>query len=502
MSRVVATGNQEIEKTRQDNAALSSAINDLKKTILKLVFSYAGLDPDIDGEIQQLKARLKVTGNETEKRAIIQETADRVLQSFEKVKAKPDNQKDASDSLFTDFLDRLSLPGDLENKISELRDQAKDIQQKQEYLELLDKTVEIICQASDGKDTGHEYLVTLLEHITLPKDESTRLIKIRNQISAGEASNLTEVSKNISLVINDANSRLQGELDSIRHYLNRLIGQLSVLYGHLQSTQREQSLSCMEAESLNSNFKQQSSVLKHEMEEARDLESLKSTIDDHMSKIQTSLNDHLQSEMQRKEASEERVRELKSKLQAMENETLGLKEKLNQEHNNAHSDVLTNIPNRLAYEEQIKKEIGRARRYQKPMTMAVIDIDFFKKINDRFGHKAGDKVLRAVANVCKENIRDADFLARYGGEEFVLILPETDMEEAGVAVENLRRVVESCNFYHQNQTVLVTVSIGFAELKSDDDADKIFERADMALYSAKRSGRNCCISEMQIEDAA
>jgi len=239
-----------------------------------------------------------------------------------------------------------------------------------------------------------------------------------------------------------------------------------------------------------------------EIESASDLEQIKSSIDAHIARIQTSLKEHLVSEIQRKEATEVRVKELKDRLQKMENETLGLKEKLNQEHNNAHRDVLTGIPNRLSYEEQIQKEFARSKRYQQPLSMAVIDIDNFKKINDRFGHKAGDKVLKAVATVCKENIRDTDYLARYGGEEFILLLPETDLDETAIAVENLRRVVENCNFYHLNQTVLVTISVGFAEFRSDDDVDSVFHRADMALYTAKSAGRNRCISDMQIEDAA
>lgn len=476
--------------------------NQLKKTILKLVFSYSGVNSDIDSEIDLLKEQLRNSRKEDDRRRIIETSVETILGKIDKLKYELKTNTTTNQNYFVEFLNKLSLPGDLGKEIIVLRQLAEKIQKEQEYLDLIEKTIKVICSAQDTEQENKYRLIHLLEQLTLPADATHKIVKIRDQISTNQYTSLKDINNKISRVINEVNVELQRELDDIRHYLNRLIGQLSVLYGHLQFTQREQSLSCAEAENLNKDIKQHAEEMHSEIESINDLDQLKSSIDAHMVKIQTSLKEHMVSELQRKEATEERVKELKDRLQNMENETLNLKEKLNQEHNNAHRDILTGIANRLSYEEQIKKEFARSKRYQQPLTMAVIDIDNFKKINDRFGHKAGDKVLKAVATVCKENIRDSDFLARYGGEEFILLLPETDLEETGIAVENLRRVVENCNFYHQSQTVLVTISVGFAEFRPDDDVDSVFHRADMALYTAKSAGRNRCVSDMQIENAA
>ncbi|MCG8324182.1 MAG: diguanylate cyclase [Thiotrichales bacterium] len=474
----------------------------MKKAILKLVFSCAGLNPGIDGKIDLLKTRLRNASKENERCNIIAEVVDELLPLINGIKENQIKCDDHVTDHFNYFLQRLSEQEGLQEEITRLSKQANEIREEQQYLDLIEKTVGIICANTGSEEDCKFRLLHMIEQFSLPSHASVKLHEIRNKLINNEYPSLKEVSGNISRVINEINSDLQKQLDDIQQYLNRLLAKLSVLYGHFQSTQRDLGQSCKEAEDLSREFQEENHKLHDEIKTVTDIKQLKSSIDEHMSRIQKSMDAHLEAEQQRKQATEERVDELKSRLQEMENETLNLKEKLNQEQNNALNDVLTGIPNRLAYEEQINKEIARASRYQQALTMAVIDIDHFKKINDRFGHKAGDKVLKAVATVCKENIRDTDFFARYGGEEFVLLLPETDLDEAGIAVENLRRVVESCNFYHQNQTVLVTVSIGYAEHRNEDDIDSLFNRADMALYAAKGSGRNRCMSDIQIDDAA
>jgi diguanylate cyclase len=129
-----------------------------------------------------------------------------------------------------------------------------------------------------------------------------------------------------------------------------------------------------------------------------------------------------------------------------------------------------------------------------PLSLVIMDIDFFKKINDTYGHLAGDKVLAGVGRVLTEAIRETDFVARYGGEEFILLLPETSLPEATKLANKLRlRVQENCINY-QNQTIVVTLSAGISDFAGDDEADMVLARADAALYRAKQMGRNqvCC----------
>jgi diguanylate cyclase (GGDEF)-like protein len=154
-------------------------------------------------------------------------------------------------------------------------------------------------------------------------------------------------------------------------------------------------------------------------------------------------------------------------------------------------DGLTQIHNKRYLFEALDKELIRARRYERELSLVMFDIDFFKRINDQFGHLAGDHVLRELARVVQDRIRRDEVFARYGGEEFVIVLPETGLGGARALAENLRQRVGSHGFVFQSERIPVTISIGCAQLSKDDRAAAdLIQRADEKLYEAKRSGRN------------
>jgi diguanylate cyclase (GGDEF)-like protein len=154
-------------------------------------------------------------------------------------------------------------------------------------------------------------------------------------------------------------------------------------------------------------------------------------------------------------------------------------------------DGLTQIHNKRALFEALEKELMRARRYERDLSLLMFDIDFFKRINDQYGHLAGDHVLRELARVVQERIRREEVFARYGGEEFVILLPETPLQGAAALAENLRARVANHAFVFQGERIPVTVSIGTALLGENDKvAADLIQRADEKLYEAKRGGRN------------
>jgi diguanylate cyclase (GGDEF)-like protein len=154
-------------------------------------------------------------------------------------------------------------------------------------------------------------------------------------------------------------------------------------------------------------------------------------------------------------------------------------------------DGLTQIHNKRFLYEQLEKEIIRARRHERDLSILMFDIDYFKRINDQYGHLAGDYVLRELARVVQERIRRDEVFARYGGEEFVILLPETGLDGAVALAENLRSKVAEHSFVFQNERIPVTISIGCARLQEGDKtATDLIQRADEKLYEAKRSGRN------------
>jgi diguanylate cyclase (GGDEF)-like protein/PAS domain S-box-containing protein len=156
----------------------------------------------------------------------------------------------------------------------------------------------------------------------------------------------------------------------------------------------------------------------------------------------------------------------------------------------ATRDALTGVYNRRYVETVLGEEVQRAERHARPLAVAILDADHFKRINDTHGHQTGDEVLRAITDRCRSTLRTHDVLGRYGGEEFVIVFPETNLEEAGVVAERLRAAVAEEPFKVGDDKLGVTVSIGLGTYAPGDDTDKLLQRADAALYNAKQDGRN------------
>ena len=158
-------------------------------------------------------------------------------------------------------------------------------------------------------------------------------------------------------------------------------------------------------------------------------------------------------------------------------------------------DALTNLNNRRQFELRLWQEIATTKRQKNPLCAMMIDIDFFKKVNDTYGHASGDAVLRGVASIIKSTLRESDIPSRYGGEEFAVLLPYTHIEEAKIVGERLRKAVESTPIDINDEgadvkSISVTISMGLAEFNDAESGEELFERADKALYKAKESGRN------------
>ena len=160
-----------------------------------------------------------------------------------------------------------------------------------------------------------------------------------------------------------------------------------------------------------------------------------------------------------------------------------------------HEDDLTGVLNRRGLDEAHRREISRADRSGRPLSISLLDIDNFKRLNDTFGHQAGDDALQHLVRVVKRTMRPSDVLARYGGEEFLLLLPETDIEEAVSVMVRLQRNLTKAFFLHNNERVLITFSAGVALRQPGEAPTATIERADQALYKAKRAGKNQVCSE-------
>lgn len=157
----------------------------------------------------------------------------------------------------------------------------------------------------------------------------------------------------------------------------------------------------------------------------------------------------------------------------------------------SRTDRLTGLNNRGYWEECLQHEYARHRRYQSMAALVMFDIDHFKAVNDTYGHQAGDKVIQAVAEVVREQVRDTDYPGRYGGEEFVVLLPDVDSAGATLFAERLRQRIEALLVTYENQSIPFTISLGVADLSYPTNGhQQLIERADQALYASKEGGRN------------
>ena len=173
---------------------------------------------------------------------------------------------------------------------------------------------------------------------------------------------------------------------------------------------------------------------------------------------------------------------------------LKLKEAYRRIEELAELDELTGSYNRRCVMRMLEEEIARARRLNAPCSVALIDLDWFKRINDAYGHPTGDDVLRTFAITVFANIRTVDRFGRYGGEEFLLVLPDTTTEQAADMLDRLRNIIADLDWSALSAQLRVTISAGIATLRPDETSDTLLARADHALYAAKAKGRNCIIN--------
>lgn len=227
---------------------------------------------------------------------------------------------------------------------------------------------------------------------------------------------------------------------------------------------------------------------------ADDVGTLRERVRDRLNVITSQLQEFRVREGARVSAQLDRTQRMRVRVSDLEREIHGLQKSLHEEHSLRLIDALTGIPNRASYDDYIKRVFMRWQRDNIPVSVLAWDIDRFKEINDVYGHRAGDRALRVIAQHLAQHVRATDFVARYGGEEFVMILTGTDGDQATALADRIRTGIQSIGMHFHNKPVTLTASCGITTFRENDTPETIFDRADRALYRAKDEGRNCCRS--------
>ena len=363
-----------------------------------------------------------------------------------------------------------------------------EVKSKEDKDQELDKRLTLLEWDIDlSTRTTLEYLLMALDP---PKDIEKQYLIACNLVSRLENGNdlVTLLEQISNLVV----ATVEYDRREFESFLSKLNTNLTEAYVQIATTQGLRQAASDSRSELTTTVSQRVGTLTSGMATATSLESLKSQVTHNLRDIVGVLDKHnTDSDANDKSISDE-LNSMAERVKQMEKAAAIAEEKLEAQKIRALVDPLTNLPNRAAYDQRAHQEIARWMRYQRSLCLAVCDLDLFKKVNDGFGHLAGDKVLQIVAKVIRERLRESDFISRFGGEEFVILLPETEADEAVAVMEEIRLAIENTPFHFRNTQVQVTVSIGITMFQGKDDLNSAFARADKALYTAKDSGRNCC----------
>lgn len=287
---------------------------------------------------------------------------------------------------------------------------------------------------------------------------------------------------------------LHEEKSRVEQMLQQVSAQLREVDAYFRSEGQAQAAAQRDGQQLDARLRGEVSQIGHSVDHARDLTSLRQEVRVRLDAIDQHLHHHRESESGRLKAWEQRMNEQRGRIEQLETEMNVMQQRLASTQRRALTDALTGIPNRSAYDQRLGSEIGSPARVSRPLCLVVLDVDFFKKINDQYGHPAGDKLLQSLGQHLQRCLREQDFAARYGGEEFVLLFDGINLSQGLTVADKLRRGVEKMHFAVRGDPVQVTVSAGLTCLKPGDTAQSVFERADRALYQAKQGGRNQCVA--------
>ncbi|MFJ2531702.1 diguanylate cyclase [Pseudomonas helmanticensis] len=331
-------------------------------------------------------------------------------------------------------------------------------------------------------------LIGLLDDLTLPERHRPQAEAMRERLKHGlnwyELIPILDDLATLMLAITDSG---QHEFEA---YLQQLNERLEAFQSNLQAASEGHADNSSAARAMDTQIREQVDGLQTSVQEAADLDDLKQVLENHLEGLLGTMDQHQKQRDAREQEVATRLKSLSERVAHMEQEAQGFREHLEVQRQKALIDPLTGLPNRAAWSERLEHEIKQWQQHGNTLSLAMLDLDHFKRINDNYGHLAGDKVLKIIATVLRKRLRGSDFIARFGGEEFVLLMPATPPAVGAKLLETLRAAIEACPFHFKGERVTITISMGLATFRAGEHSDLVLKRADQALYRAKNAGRN------------
>jgi diguanylate cyclase len=331
-------------------------------------------------------------------------------------------------------------------------------------------------------------LLGLLDDLSLPERHRPQAEAMRDRLQHGlnwyELLTILDDLAVLMLAITDSG---QHEFEK---YLKQLNERLESFQSNLQAASDGHADGRSAAREMDTQIREQVDGLQSSVQDAADLDSLKHVLENHLEGLLGTMDEHQKQRDQREQEVAGRLQGLVERVASMEQEAQGYREHLEEQRQKALIDPLTGLPNRAAWSERLEHEVAQWQQHGNTLLLAMLDLDHFKRINDNYGHLAGDKVLKIIAGVLRKRLRGSDFIARFGGEEFVLLVPDTTLPVGVKLAQTLRAAIEACPFHFKGERVTITVSMGMTAFKPGERSELVLKRADQALYRAKDAGRN------------
>ena len=347
-----------------------------------------------------------------------------------------------------------------------------------------------VLTSDHRKERYVKSLEDLLAGINVPIKFQSHCNSIREKLNQTvDDKTFDSILTAIVSLLTDINKHEQVEQHAIEVFLEDISSQLHRLDEQMRLSSESNRAAYSERETFNETICTDIDNIQISTSSALELNELQKHITLHLHELTGKLQSFKEDEHSRLQKSLRQLDEMSGKITELEKEANTLRDNLKLANAKAFHDSLTGLRNRFAYNERIDKEFKYWKRYKTPVSLLIWDIDHFKRVNDVYGHKAGDKTLVFVAQLPEK----IGFLGRYGGEEFVMLLLNANAHLSLKKAETIRRLIANSNFHYNGQKVHITASCGISEFfEGDADQENVFERADRALYQSKKNGRNCC----------
>lgn len=333
-----------------------------------------------------------------------------------------------------------------------------------------------------------EKISTSLSALPLSKAHVNDLLAIKKKLMLDRSND--EVLQHVVDIFDVIAADFKSEQNNAKSFLTNLSATLSTVQSAVKETIVTQTDSQKTNDKINQKLQSQLVDMTGTVEKALSLNQVKEDINEKLQFIANTLEQKSKFEQQNHQQLAEKLNDMSSKVELLEQQSKIFEEKLAEQQRKSMQDALTKLANRAAFDDYFTKAMVRFHHKPFQLAIVVLDIDDFKKINDTYGHTAGDKTLQVIANTIKKHVTKGVFVGRYGGEEFVLIYSNTQESELTEELNALNKYIARLPFKFKNNKVSITLSIGATHIKADDNIHIAFERADQAMYKAKKQGKN------------